>query len=525
MHQNKKGEIDIMVGDEKNNIEEDFLTEKEARIIKKMFKKYLKLYSKKDSSTSDKEWLEKLFNTEIPEVKPEKAEDDAQEIVDSIKNFDECFADCNDAAKRGISKESWLADKLQEAAVGMPVNEYGKFLQRTENFLKLKNAELESYIFRKSDNGINMNPNLDGNMAEHMIAETANMSAFLKEKNISIEVLESYATDSVDVRAVNYDTGNYQNYQLKFGKDAKSTIELLKRGNYNNQRIIVPSEQLEEVQAYFKQKGSSKTITDHIEAWGVKGKSFTKEDMKKLQIKAQNQGVAPELDYSYYQTRDLAASIGKNAVAMGLQSAAITTGFDIAKKIFDGENIEPDKLVEVAIKTGVDTSVKVVTVGVLQIAVKKGIIKFIPKETPSGIIVNIVCMGVENVKILNKIASGEISVTQGLDQMGRITTSMACGYTCGRIGNKIGIEISDKIINKLIVKWLKFPKLIGFVGGIIGYCAGSELGNVIYDTAKKVASAAKTVAKSVWNGIKSIGEKVGSTLSTIGQGVLSLFGF
>ena len=65
--------------------------------------------------------------------------------------------------------------------------------------------------------------------------------------------------------------------------------------------------------AYFKEKGSSKTITDHIDAWGAKGKSYTKEEMKALQEKAQSEGVTPKLDYSHYQTKDLALNIGKNA--------------------------------------------------------------------------------------------------------------------------------------------------------------------------------------------------------------------
>ena len=64
------------------------------------------------------------------------------------------------------------------------------------------------------------------------------------------------------VTAINHDTGQYQNYQLKFGKDAKATIDLLERGNYNNQRVVVPSEQLEEVQEYFKEKGIHVKILD-----------------------------------------------------------------------------------------------------------------------------------------------------------------------------------------------------------------------------------------------------------------------
>ena len=256
------------------------------------------------------------------------------------------------------------------------------------------------------------------NTTQGNVSKTTELSASLQGKNISVSVLESHTANSVDVRAINHDTGQYQNYQLKFGKDAKATIELLERGNYNNQRIVVPSEQLEEVQAYFKEKGSSKTITDHIDAWGTKGKSFTKEEMKALQEKAQREGAAPEMDYSHYQTKDLAMSIGKNAGTMALQAAAVTTGLNVAAKIFKGEEIDADELVEVAIKTGADTSIKTVTAGTLQVAIRKGIIKFISKATPAGVIANIACVGIENVKVLAKIASGELSVTKCRNRTG-----------------------------------------------------------------------------------------------------------
>ena len=74
---------------------------------------------------------------------------------------------------------------------------------------------------------------------------------------------------------------------------------------------------------------------------------------------------------------------------MALQSAAVTTGLNVAAKIFKGEEIDADELVEIAIKTGADTSIKTVTAGTLQVAIRKGIIKFIPKATPAGVIANI----------------------------------------------------------------------------------------------------------------------------------------
>ncbi len=507
-----------MVIDEKK---QEYLTEDEARTVKELFRKCLKSYKEKDSEISDEEWLAQLFRSEIPEMKEEEIKQESEEIVKSIKIFDDNLASCNEAAKRGISKERWFSDKMQEASVGMAVNEYGKTLQQMDNVLYAKNMELADALSRSVDGHIMMSPNLDGNIAENMIAKTTELSASLQGKNISVEVLESHAANSVDVRAINHDTGQYQSYQLKFGKNAKATIELLERGNYNNQRIVVPSEQLDEIQAYFKEKGSSKTITDHIDAWGAKGKSFTKEEMKALQEKAQSEGAIPKLDYSHYQTKELALNIGKNASTMGLQAAAVTTGLNVAAKIFNGEEVDKDELVEIAIKTGADTSIKTVTAGTLEVAIRKGIIKFIPQATPSGVIANIACVGIENVKILAKIASGDLSVTKGIDQMGRVTTSMVGGL-CGMAK---GAAIGAKLTGWVPVIGPGLAVATGFVGGMVGYFGGSKVGNAIYDAGKKVAGAAKTVAKAAVNGLKSAGRAVVSGVKSVGRAIAGLFGF
>lgn len=503
------------------NKKEEYLTEKEARTIWGIFRKNLKSYKEKAPDMTDQEWLVQLFKTEFPDMTDEEVRRDAKEVTESIKFFDENLKSCNQAATSGISKEHWLADKLQEASVGMSVNEFGKALQQIDNTLYAKNVEIADALSRSSDGHIMMSPNLDGNIAENMIAKTTELSASLQGKNISVDVLESHAANSVDVRAFNHDTGQYQNYQLKFGKDAKATIDLLERGNYNNQRVVVPSEQLEEVQEYFRKKGSSKTITDHIDAWGAEGKPFTKEEMKALQEKAQNENVAPELDYSHYQTKDLAMNIGKNAGAMALQTAAITTGLNIATKIVKGEQIDGDELVENAIKSGVDTSIKTVTAGTLQVVIRKGIIRFIPKNTPAGVIANVACVGIENIKVLKKIASGELSVTKGLDQMGRVTASMVGGLCAMAEGAAIGASLTAWI--PVIGPGLAV--VTGFAGGMVGYLGGSKLGDSIYNAGKKVAESAKVVGKAAWNGIKSVKKKAEGMLKKAGRGLAAMLGF
>ena len=116
------------------------ITQNEARTIKNMFKEYLKRYKEKDPSITDKEWLEELFRTELPELSEEEVKQDAQEIVESIQSFDENLASVNEAAKNGISKEKWLSNKIQEASVGMSVQEYGRTLQGFDDILYVKNV-------------------------------------------------------------------------------------------------------------------------------------------------------------------------------------------------------------------------------------------------------------------------------------------------------------------------------------------------------------------------------------------------
>lgn len=497
----------------------EYITEQEAKTFKELFKKYLKSYKEKDSSMSDQEWLNWLFQTELAGITSvEEAEKDAEEVVKAIKVYGESLESVNEAAKNGISKESWLASKVGELSSGMAVSEYGQTLQSMDDILYQKNMEMAESLSRASDGHIMMSPNLDGNIAEHMIAKTTELSGFLQGKNIKVEVRGAYTANSVDVRAINLDTGQYQNYQLKFGKDAQATIRLIERGNYNNQRIVVPSEQLEEIQAYFKAKGSNKTITDHIDFFGAKSEAFTKPKVKEIQEKIQKENIAPELDYNNYQTKDLAMSIGKNAGVMALHSMAITTGLNVVRKLFKGEPVDADEMIETAIKSGADTSVKVVTAGTLQVAVRKGILRFIPKTTPAGIIANIACVGIENVKILAKIASGELSMTKGIDQMGRTTVSMAGGLVGMAKGAAVGLSMTSWIP----VVGPALGVVSGFVGGMVGYFGGSKLGDAIYDAGKKVAKAAVGIAKTAWGGVKSVGRAIGSGIKAIGNGIKEL---
>jgi len=510
MEENKRIDESIVEKMECKTETEECITETEAKSFISLFRQCLKSYKEKDPTMTDGEWLEQLFKSAIKGTTDEEAAEDAKEIVEALHEYDENLKSVNEAALSGKSKESWFADKMQETAVGMSVHEYGQTLQAMDDILYQKNMEIADALSRAKDGHIMMSPNLDGNIAENLIAKTTELNGLLQGKNVKVDVLESFTANSVDVRATNLETGRYQNYQLKFGKDAKATIALLERGDYSNQRVIVPSDQLEEVQVHFIGKGSAKSISDHIEAFGVEGRKFTKEDVKALQTSAQEDGIMPTMDYSHYQTKELALSVGKSAGAMALQSAAVITGFNIISKAVKGEKIDSDELVENAIRTGTDTSVKVVTAGALQVAVRNGIIRILPRMTPAGVIANIAAVGIENIKILAKIASGNLSVTKGLDQMGRVSVSMMAGLCAIKTGAVIGASL---------VGWIPVVGPVaavatGFVGGMVGYFVGSKIGETVYNGAKRVGKAAVKVGKAAWNGLKKIAGKAKLPITT-----------
>lgn len=487
--------------------DKEYVTEDEGKAFREILLRCIKSYKEKDNFVSDKEWLKALFKEEIPKMTDEEVENSSIEIIESISEFDSNLTLINESIRKGISKEAWLEEKMQESVIGMSISEYGQSLQKLDDILKSTNKQIHNELCRQADGNIKMSRNLDGNIAEHLVAKSTELSGFVQGKNVKVEVRDVFTPNSVDVRAVNMDTGKYQNYQLKFGKNAQATIDLIERGNYNNQRIVVPSEQLDEIQAHFNDKGSNKTITDHIDAWGAKGKKFTKEDVKNLQTKAQQEGLMPTMDYSHYQTKELAMSIGKNAGVMALQTAAITTGLTVAKKVANGEAIDTEEMIDVAIKSGKDTSIKVITAGALQVAIRKGIISIIPKMTRAEVIANIACVGIENIKVLSKIASGELSFTTGLEQMGRITISMIGGlYAMGK-GALIGVSLTSWIP----VIGPGIGSVTGLVGGMVGYFAGSRIGDRIYEVGKSIAGSVKPIASSAWNGIKSVGSLVKST--------------
>ena len=493
------------------------LTEKEVKELSDIIKRFVNSYIKKDKSMTDDEWLYEKLKEELPKKDDNEIKKIADEIMTSVLEFDTNLNDINTAYNSGISKDEWFINKVSDASKGISMIDYGNYLNNIDNTISTANAQMMRTITTNSGE-ISKCINLDGFIAEQHAVNTFNMKSQLNKSKYIAEVMvpgpgETYAANSVDTVIKDTSTGKIvHKYQFKYGKDAKSTISLLKSGNYNNQRFVVPENQVEDIKKAFPNKSVESYVggTDKV---SIQSTPMTKEEVKNMQLDVQKNNISPTYDWNIYNTKELAINISKNAGLMGIQSAALTTGFDLVTKIVKGETIYTDETIELALKSGADSGIKAATAGALKVGVEKGIITIIPKGTPAGAIANIACFGIENAKILAKVATGELSMSEALEKMGRTSTSMVYGLGWGCIGMAIGASA---------LSWIPLvgPIVGGVAGGMVGYMAGSKFGNEVYSGAKKVAKVAKSAARSVWNGVKSVGSKIGSRIKSLGRKLL-----
>lgn len=484
------------------------LTEEEVKEVRKIFNRFLKKY-KENPDAETKEWLFEQLKEELPEKTEEELHKIAEEITVAIDEYQKDLESLNQSCRKGITKEAWLAEKLQDGAKGVAVNEFGDYLREIDRNMTQANMQMARTILR-SDGGVSQCVNLDGFIAEQYHVNNFNAKAVLENSPYRARVClpenGQYGKNSVDVAIDNIRTGQkgVARYQLKYGTDSKATIQMLKNGDYANQRLVVPKDQVEEVQKSFP----NKTVTDHIggtEEIPVRSEGLTKEQVKAFQQDAQKDNIIPKTDWNVYQTKELAINIGKQAGQAGIQAALVGAGIHLVEKAVNGEPVEADEVVKTAITTGADTGVKAAAGGALKVASEKGAISILPPGTPAGTLAKIACVGVENVKILWKVVKGELTMSEAMELMGRTSVSMYAGLSAGAVGAGIGAAAFS---------WIPVvgPIVGGVVGGIVGYTAGSKVGEKIFEGAKKVVQTGVKIVKSVWEGVKNVASSIKDTL-------------
>ncbi|MGL4730874.1 MAG: hypothetical protein ACRCW0_04745 [Clostridium sp.] len=479
------------------------LVEDEAKQLKKIQQKFIQSYIENKGEIEVNQWLTVELKDNLPEKSESEIQEISNEIIDTLKINEEKQKSLEKAIEDGRSKESWFAANLKQATANMTTAQTAEYLHGLDEAIKSANKSMYNTIITKSG-AVNQNFNLDGFIAEQHHANTFNLEANLKGSEYRAEVLkpkngQTYGKNSVDI-VVKDKTGKIvERYQAKYGQTADETIKMIKKGDYNNQRLLVPEKQVEEVQKAFP----NKTVVASVGSGDIKSKPLEKIEAKELQNEAQS-GNWNDLNWNEYKSKDLAISIGKQAGYAAIQGAAIGAGIELATKVWNGEEIKTEEVVEQALVSGADFGVKAATAGALKVGVEKGIVKVIPKGTPAGTIANIAYVGIENVKILGKVATGELTVKEGLNKMEQTTVATVAGIAASAKGTAIGATIGT-VLGPI------GTAIGGFVGGTVGYIAGSKVaemvvkgGQRVREKAKEVGSVIKSGAKRVWNGVKSL---------------------
>ena len=120
------------------------------------------------------------------------------------------------------------------------------------------------------------------------------------------------------------------------------------------------------------------------------------------------------------------------------------------------------------LRSGGEFGLKAVIAGALKVASEKGLITIIPKGTPAGTIANIVHVAVENFKVITKVASGELTMDEGANEMEKVTLSTIAGIAAGAKGALIGTKVGA-------FAGPVGAAIGGFVGATVGYIAGSGI--------------------------------------------------
>ena len=488
------------------------LTPQSALKTRNTLASFIRSYQNKPNEQPMVVWLDNEFalypQLWLDDTERKKA---ANNITDTVDNYYHHRAELDKHFDKGLSQATWLDDKLRQGVIASGHNNFTEYAGNIDVALDKANQNNINVLYR-NDGQINQQYNLDGFIAEHHHANSFNLEASTRGSEYHAEVLEpglgeTYGKNSVDIVIKDCDGKIVRRYQAKYGKDAESTEQLLKKGDYRGQRKLVPKGQSEQIE----------NSCDTIEVGGIESKPLTKEQAKEMQRKAQLEYEAKQYDWSQLNGKALSKNIAKQATASALLSVGFQGGRILGRRIWNGltgkENPDVEKdlqeFIHSSIRSAGQTGIAVAATGGITVAIKSGWFGKALKHTPVGNIANFVTLGVENSKILYKFSKGELTGKEAVDQAGCASVSMIGAIAAGGKLASMGAGLGS-------VFGPVGSVLGGVTGGLLGSMAGSAVGEGIYQ-------AGKSIVSSVARGISSVSSSIVSTVSSACSVVGSLF--
>ena len=453
-------------------------------------------YKQKPTETSLNNWIEDEFRKH-PDVfiDEDDIQQSAQEITGNLTVYNDNREDLQQTIAAGKTAESWVIKKIQEGAKAANAINIGQYAQGIDEAIKTANQQ--SFDTCINLNGtFNANKNLHGFIAENSHVNSFNLDAATSSSQYRAEMLQSTGKNSVDIVIKDMETGKIvKRYGAKYGQSAEDSKKYFDKGDYRGQRKLVADGQELELD----------NTTNIIEIDGVKSKPLSYEESKKIQTEAQERNNIQEVNWDKLNKAKLAKSIVSETGKMVVLQSLFQGGRILGQRIWNAATGKESNTVNEDLKDWFDSSwagtksvvmQSIVTTSVT-IAVRKGYLGRIAKNTPAGKIANIVYVGMENAKIMYKMAKGDISVKEGLWKMQETTLSATGGIVGAGVGAAKGAVIGTMM--------LPGPGTVigSFIGAIVGGIAGSTVGSLVAKGSRKVAEVATTVIKKAYEDTKN----------------------
>jgi hypothetical protein len=452
------------------------------------------------------EWLTREFS-KYPSIWQDEREIEstAGEIIASVQKANAAEELLHAHLEKGKSRESWIAQKIEEGAAAAGVTQVGLYAKNLDQSLSDANLKAFDAIFNKKEDVLgdweaSASPHMHGFIAEVDVANQFNLNASAGQSGVSAEVLGSTGLNSADLVIRDAAGKVLQHVQVKSYADVNQAVNNIRSHGYKSgTTLLVHENQVERLQREFP----NLNVTSKLEAGGVSSNMPSYQKLKDLQRDAQLREESRQYQWNDVSRINIAKGLGKQAllgagIAAGMQGVRIL-GRRIWNKIRGKENppasADIKEFFESSVKSAKHVGVQVAVSGAVVVAVKSGWLGKLLKGKPAGLIANVVYVGMENAKILYKFAKGEVSGAEAVDAMGNATCSAAGGIYGAGIGMVEGAVLGATFgpVGAAIG---------GFVGGIVGGMAGSTIGDAVYAGGKAIVKTAVNVIKTLIEGVK-----------------------
>lgn len=175
-----------------------------------------------------------------------------------------------------------------------------------------------------------------------------------------------------------------------------------------------------------------------------------------------------------------------------IQGAIVGGSIEGIEEFIKDELMNKGEILKKSIFTAIDFTIKSVAAIVTKIATDKRILVFIPKSTSFTKLSNIISVQVDNIKVLIRISTGELTIRSGIIKMIEATISTFTAVIASNNGTIIGMNIGMLLGNVGAV-------VCSFVGGTLAYIIGDRGGYIISKCSEKMIATISEHVLDIYN--------------------------